>query len=104
MAEQDKNVNQPEARADAVSSPQNKPAKADKKKEARPNALVRFGRRVSKWFRDLKSEGKKVVWPTGKQVFNNTVVVIVCVIVVAIFVAVLDVAFGFLRDLIVSLF
>ena len=81
-----------------------KQAKADKKKEARPNALVRFGRRVSKWFRDLKSEGKKVVWPTGKQVFNNTVVVIVCVIVVAIFVAVLDVAFGFLRDLIVSLF
>lgn len=35
-----------------------------------------FGRKVVKYFKDLKSEFKKVVWPTKKQVFNNTLVVL----------------------------
>ena len=95
MAEQDKNVNQTPA--------QGKTDKPAKKKDAQPNAVVRFFRRIGKWLRDLKSGAKKVVWPTGKQVFNNTVVVIVCIIVVGIFVALLDTAFGFIRGLIVDL-
>ena len=32
----------------------------------------------------MKSELKKVVWPTGKQTMNNTVIVIVCCIVVGL--------------------
>ena len=36
--------------------------------------------------RELKSELKKVQWPTGKQTANNTVIVIVCVIIVGIFI------------------
>ena len=64
---------------------------------------MRFFRRIGKWLRDLRSEAKKVVWPTGKQVFNNTVVVIVCIIVIGIFVALLDAAFGSVRSLIVDL-
>ena len=95
MAEQDKNVNQTPA--------QGKTDKPAKKKDAQPNAVVRFFRRIGKWLRDLKSEAKKVVWPTGKQVFNNTVVVIVCIIVIGIFVALLDAAFGSVRSLIVDL-
>ena len=35
-----------------------------------------------KWFREMKSELKKVQWPTAKQTLNNTGVVIVCVIIV----------------------
>ncbi len=35
-----------------------------------------FGRKFVKYFKDLKSEFKKVVWPTKKQVFNNTLVVL----------------------------
>ena len=48
-----------------------------------------FGR-IAKWMRELKSELKKVQWPTGKQTVNNTVIVIACVIVVGIFIWVFD--------------
>ena len=33
--------------------------------------------------KDTKSELKKVVWPTGKQIVNNTLWVLILVIVVA---------------------
>ena len=33
-----------------------------------------FFKRIGKWFRDMKSELKKVVWPTGKELTNNTLV------------------------------
>ena len=31
-----------------------------------------FFQRIGKWFRELKSELKKVVWPTPKQLATNT--------------------------------
>ena len=37
------------------------------------------------WFREMKSELKKVVWPSKKQVINNTLIVIACCIAVGIF-------------------
>ena len=40
--------------------------------------------RISRWFREMKSELKKVVWPTGKQLFNNTLVSVVVMIASAI--------------------
>ncbi len=46
--------------------------------------------RIAKWMRELKSELKKVQWPTGKQTVNNTVIVIICVIIVGIFIWVFD--------------
>ena len=49
------------------------------------------------------SEGKKVVWPTWKQVVNNTLVVIGCILVVGVFVWALDIAFATIRDLLVSI-
>ena len=45
---------------------------------------------VGKYFRDLKSELKKVVWPTPKQVLKNTLVVAACVLVVGVFVWLFD--------------
>ncbi len=57
-----------------------KDVKADKKKEAKPGLFARIG----KWFKEMKSELKKVVWPTRKQTINNTVIVIICCIVVGI--------------------
>ena len=59
------------------------PAKAVtavKKDDTKPG----FFKRVAKWFREMKSELKKVVWPTGKQLFNNTLVSVVVMIVSAI--------------------
>lgn len=45
------------------------------------------------FFKDLKAELKKVIWPTPKQLVNNTVTVITIVLVTAVIVFVLDVAF-----------
>ena len=42
-------------------------------------------RGIGLWFREMKSELKKVVWPSGKQVYKNTMVVlVVCAIFAAI--------------------
>ena len=43
-----------------------------------------------KWFREMKSELKKVVWPTLPQVVKNTGIVIAMVIVVAVFIGIVD--------------
>ena len=43
-----------------------------------------FGKKVAKWWREMKSELKKVVWPTKNQTVNNTLVAIVVMIVAAI--------------------
>jgi len=44
------------------------------KKEEKKLGLFK---RIGKWFREMKSELKKVVWPTKKQLVNNTVVALV---------------------------
>ena len=43
-----------------------------------------FGR-IAKWMRELKSELKKVQWPTKKQTINNTSIVIACCAVAGAF-------------------
>lgn len=45
------------------------------------------------FFKDFKAELKKVIWPTPKQLVNNTVAVVVIVIITAAIVFVLDLAF-----------
>lgn len=56
---------------------------SDKSKKKKPNRIV-------KWFKDLKSEFKKVVWPSRKKVFNNTFVVLVVLVIASVFVGGLD--------------
>ena len=41
----------------------------------------------------FKAKLKKVIWPTPKQLFNNTVAVLLIVIITAVIVFVLDIAF-----------
>ena len=53
-----------------------------------------LGERIKKFLRDYKSELKKIVWPTRPQVIQNTGVVLVAIIFVAIVVGVLDLIFG----------
>ena len=43
-----------------------------------------FFTRVKKWFRDMKSELKKVIWPTPKQFGKNTLVALVMMFAAAI--------------------
>lgn len=45
------------------------------------------------FFKDFKAELKRVIWPTPKQLVNNTVAVITIVLITAIVVFVLDLAF-----------
>ena len=53
------------------------------------------GNRITRYFREVKSEMKKVVWPSRKQVVNNTIVVIAAVLVIGIIIWVLDAVFQF---------
>ena len=54
------------------------------------NFFARTGKRISRWFREMKSELKKVVWPTKSQMLNNTLIVLACVLVVGIFIVIFD--------------
>ena len=45
------------------------------------------------FFKDFKAELKKVIWPTPKQLVNNTVAVVTIVFVTAVIVLALDVVF-----------
>lgn len=52
----------------------------------------------------MKSELKKVVWPSGKQVLNNSLVVVACVVIVGLIVGLLDFGAGELLSLFLKLF
>ena len=60
---------------------------AEVKKE---NWFKRTWGKVCKYFRELRSELKKVVWSTPQQVLKNTLIVIACVLVVGVFVWLFD--------------
>lgn len=60
MAEEKKKKNSAPAKA----------VTAVKKDDTRPG----FFKRVGKWFRDMKSELKKVIWPTRKVLSKNVLV------------------------------
>ena len=49
------------------------------------------------FFKDFKAELKKVIWPTPKQLVNNTVAVITIVLITAVIVFVLDVVFDLMN-------
>ena len=70
---------------------------------ARAKAAVKnFGARVSKFFRDTKSEPKKVVWPSKEDVKTNTIVVLVTVAIAAVVMILLDAIFGGILGLIIG--
>ena len=54
------------------------------------NIFARMGKSISKFFRETKSEAKKMVWPTPQSVFRNTGVVLATIIVIGLFVFGLD--------------
>ncbi len=57
---------------------------------------------IVKYFKEVKSELKKVVFPTAKQTRINTTVVIIVVIIVGIIIGVLDFAFNAARNAIIA--
>mgnify|MGYP004580442453 CR=1 FL=1 len=51
--------------------------------------------RVVKFLREVKSELKKAVWPSRKQIINNTLIVIASVIVIGIVIWAFDAIFQY---------
>mgnify|MGYP000520724583 CR=1 FL=1 len=49
--------------------------------------------KIRKWFKDLKIEFKKVVWPSKKTVADNTSVVVGVIALAAVLVGLLDTGF-----------
>ncbi len=43
-----------------------------------------------RWFREMKSELKKVVWPSGKETAKNTGTVLLCSVIVGAFIWIFD--------------
>ncbi len=54
------------------------------------NWFVRAWRGICRYFRELRSELKKVVWSTPKQVLKNTVIVLISVLIVGVFIWLFD--------------
>ncbi len=58
-------------------------------------ATVKKQNKAVKFFKEVKSELKKVVWPSKKQVVNNTLIVIAAVLVIGIVIWAFDAIFQY---------
>ncbi len=69
--------------------------KKEKSKKATPKKnKIGLGQRISKFFKDYKSELKKIVWLSPKTTFQYTGLVLVMMVVVSAFIFALDTVFG----------
>ena len=48
------------------------------------NTKLGFFKRIGKWFREMKSELKKVIWPTPKALTKNTLISVGAMLVSAV--------------------
>ncbi len=71
-----------------VSQPEVKAAKKDGKDGKSNDGLGRY-------FKELKGEFKKIIWPNGKQLSRETVTVIVLSLLVGAIIVGIDWVFGF---------
>ena len=69
------------------------PAKAVtavKKEDKKPGLF----KRIAKWFREMKSELKKVTWFSRKQTFTSTLLVLVVMVIAGLAIGLLDLGFA----------
>lgn len=69
-----------------------KASKKTAKNDGKPNVFVRAAKAIAKFFKDLKGETKKIVWPGAKLVLKNTGIVLAVVLVVGIVIWAIDFA------------
>ncbi len=60
--------------------------KADKEKKPRKNPFKSIGA----FFKSVRSEGKKVVWPKANEVFKNTLIVLVVILILGVIIYLID--------------
>lgn len=58
---------------------------------------------ILKFFREAKSELKKVTWPSKSQLIHNTIIILVFIVIMAVILSVLDLGFSKLFQLATSL-
>ena len=68
------------------------------------NVFKRFFGAIARYLRELRSELKKVVWPTPRQVLKNTGIVVACVIIVGAFIWIFDFVARFGIDALINAF
>ena len=73
------------------------------KKEKKPGFLRRTPGRIAKWFREMRSELKKVSWPTFKQVVNNSGIVLMAILIVGLIVSAFDFGWGKVVEAIINI-
>ena len=66
---------------------------AKKEKKVTNKENIKENKNKKSFFKGLRAELKKVIWPTPKQLVNNTIAVITIVLITTIIVFVLDFAF-----------
>ncbi len=79
-----------EKKTELEKAPEKAAAKAAKAKSDKPSIWAR----MAAWFKSVKAECKKISWASWKSVKANTLVVLVCVIIFAIILGVLDFCFS----------
>ena len=65
-------------------------------------AKKNIGSRIVNWAKEIKSELKKVVWPSFAKVRKNTIIVIIYVLLVGVVIMALDWVFTYLINLIIK--
>lgn len=76
----------------------------DSKKDKKDNKeKKKHKNRLAKWFREMKSELKKVVWPTPKQILNNTLIVLVVVAISSVVIWCVDQAGAYIVETLITL-
>lgn len=78
------------ARAKADMKASKEKAKAKKKKDEKPG----FFGRIRNYFRAVRTEMRRVTWPSKKELVNYSLVVIASLVVVGVVIAVLDFVIG----------
>lgn len=74
-------------------------SKGDKGSKDKGGKPKKKRRGIVRYFKDARSEFKKVVWPTPKETTRNTIVVLVMCLVSALVIFGLDSLFGMLNKL-----
>ena len=77
--------------------------KTKAKSKAKDTSAKKKPNPVVKYFRDLRSEFKKVVWPSKETVFNNTGIVLMTMIVTGAGIFGIDLIFAQLFKILLSL-
>ena len=67
------------------------------------NAVENAAKKSGSWFKGLKAEYKKIIWPNKDEITKQTVAVVLVSLVVGVIIAVLDMGLQYGIDFIINL-